>query len=166
MTHFERVPSVDPAPRVCTKIAVHNLNQSAHVKNVVDQKEDTRKHALNSKNKNVQNAVGCQAPTIKTVLMQKDQNVLNAEEQHKVTKKYVHNMYLEKNVPNVIVETSALTRKHVHITFRTKVFVMNVVHQNQRINENVLNTSQSSYVENVINVMGITQQIVHSIIHK
>ena len=74
-------------------------------------------------------------------------------------------MYLEKNVQNVVVATSAPTKKHVHITSRTKVFVTSAAHQNQHTNENVLNTNQSSYVKNVINVMGITPQHAHTTIH-
>ena len=165
LTHFKRALSVDLVPQDCTKIIVHNLNQSAHVKNVADQKDDTKKHALSSKNKNAQNVVVYPVLTIKIVLMQKDQNVLNVGEQHKVIKKHVHNMYPEKNVQNVVVETSVLTRKHVHITFHTKVFVTSVVRQNQRINEDVLNTNQSLYVKNAINVMGITPRIAHITIH-
>ena len=165
LTRFKRVPSVDLVLPDCTKIIVRNLNRLAHAKNVADQKDDTKKHALSSKNKNVQNVVVYRVLTIKTVLMQKDQNVPNVEEQHKVIKKHVHNMYLEKNVQNAVVETSAPTRKHVHITFRTKVFVMSVAHQNQHINEDVLNTSQSLYVKNVINVMVITQPIAQLATH-
>lgn len=164
-THFKHAPSVDPVLPDCTKTIARNLNQSAHVKNVADQKDDTKKHALSSKNKNAQNVAVYPVLTIKPVLMQRDQNVLNAEEQLKATKKHVHNMYLEKNVQNAVVETSVLTRKHVRITFRTKVFVMSVAHQNQHINEDVLNTSQSLYVKNVINVMEITPRIAHTTIH-
>ena len=86
-----------------TKIIVRNLNQSAHVKNAMDQKDVTKRHARSLKNKNVPNVVACLAPTIKTVPIQKDQNVLNAVERRKVTKKHVHNMYREKNVQNVVV---------------------------------------------------------------
>ena len=105
------------------------------------------------------------AHTTKIALMRNDRNAPNVEEQLKATKKHVHNMYLEKNVQNAVVETSVLTRKHVRITFRTKVFVMSVAHQNQHINEDVLNTSQSLYVKNVINVMEITPRIAHTTIH-
>lgn len=165
LTHFKHALNVDLVHQGCTKIIVRNLNRLAHAKNVADQKDDTKKHALSSKNKNVQNVAVYRAPTTKTVLMQKDQNVLNAEEPRKVTKKHVHNMYLEKNVQNAVVAISAPTRKHVHIMFRTKVFVTNVAHQNQHINEDVLNTNQSSYVKNAINVMAITLRPAHTTIY-
>ena len=103
LTHFKRVPSVDLVPQDCTKIIVHNLNQSAHVKNVADQKDDTKKHALSSKNKNAQNVVVYPVLTIKPALMQKDQNVLNVEEQLKATKNHAHYMCHEKNVLNAVV---------------------------------------------------------------
>ena len=49
--------------------------------------------------------------------------------------------------------------------YRTKVFVMSVVPQNQHINENVLNTSQLLCAKNVVNVMEITLQPAHTTIH-
>lgn len=165
LIHFKHVLNVDLVPQDYIKTIAHNSNQSAHVQNAVAQKVDTKKHVLNSKNKNVPNVVVSLVPTIKTALKLTDQNVLNAEEQHKVTKKHVHNMYLEKNVQNVVVATSAPTKKHVHIMSCIKVFVTNVAHQNQHINENVPNTNQSSYVKNVINVMETTPQPAHTTIH-
>ena len=65
----------------------------------------------------------------------------------------------------MVVATSVPTRKHVHTMCHTKAFVMSAVHQNQHINEGVLNTSQSLYAKNVINVMGITPRPAHTTIH-